>query len=224
MTSGVRGGPGSGDPTRIEYQNMPLAVLITMAYGVDHNQVSGPDWLNTERFDIVAKVPPGSTRVQCQAMLRNLLAERFHLKARRETKELPTYSLVVAKNGPKLKPHVEAPPPADAEGNPVMLQNYGMASANGKSRFRIDNQGIAGLVSQLSGQLGAPVEDDTGLMGKYDIELQWASRRLSTESETDTGPDLFAAVQEQLGLKLEKKKGAGEVLVIDHVDRVPTEN
>src|SRR6202050_2161745 len=104
---GSQGGPGTSDPGQITYSSMPIKSLLVTAYGVKTYQVSGPSWMDTERFDIVAKVPPGATKDDVKLMLQNLLAERFKLTLHREKKELPMYALMVAKNGPKLK---ESPP------------------------------------------------------------------------------------------------------------------
>lgn len=232
-------GPGSQDPTRIDYRRVSIDILVARAYGVDQWQLFGPDWTKRGQYDIVAKLPPGTTKEQFQTMLRNLLAERFKLQVHRETKDLTGYSLTLGKSGPKLKSHPAAPPPADedksaptgftlpktgADGYPILTKEVNMATMDGKSRKRWDNADIGELVETLSAYLRAPVNDETGLRGRYDIDLYWLSQTTSAQSESDTGPDLFAAVQQQLGLKLEKKKLPVEVLVIDHAEQVPTEN
>jgi len=234
-----RGGPGSEDPTRIDYRNVSLFNLVTLAYGVERSQISAPDGMGTEKYNIDARVPPGATRAQFRLMLQNLLAERFKLQVHRESKEVLQYSLTVSRNGPKLKPHVEAPPPTDANqpppgvqgppktdssGYPILRRGMGMAIMNGKARYQADGGELARLVGLLTGQLGAPVKDDTGLQGKYDIALSWLASAPGAEPDSDAGPDLFAAVEEQLGLKLERKKGPVEMLVIDHVEKLPTGN
>jgi uncharacterized protein (TIGR03435 family) len=227
----MSGGPGTPDPTRIDYQNVSMNNLITRAYGISHWQLSGPDWMGGENFDITAKVPAGATREQFAAMLQNLLAERFKLQVHRESKEMAMYSLTVGKSGLKLKPHVEKQPAAadekaepgpvkkDAEGYPILSGGMTIASSGGKARLRDSDKDIAWLIGQLSGQLGAPVSDDTGLKGHFDIELYWASGQ-----GDDGSPDLAEAVARQLGLKLEKKKGPIETMVVDHVERVPLGN
>jgi uncharacterized protein (TIGR03435 family) len=95
---------------------------------------------------------------------------------------------------------------------------------NGMGRLRLANADLAQLVTRLAAQLGEPVKDDTGLEGKYDIALFWSERPPGAEMDADAGPDLVAALQEQLGLKLERKKGPVEILVIDHAEKVPTGN
>ena len=107
----MHGGPGTNDPGRITYPRTWLPRLLTKAYGVLQDQISGPDWLETEAYSIVAKIPPSTTADQFNLMLQNLLAERFHLTLHHETREFQVYSLLVAKGGPKMKP---SPPDADA--------------------------------------------------------------------------------------------------------------
>ena len=110
----MRGGPGSADPGQITYSNVSLKNVLTIAYAVKGYQINGPKWLDSERFDIVAKIAKGATKEQFQLMLQNLLAERFKLTLHHETKELPMYALVVGKSGPKLKESVEEDPAAGA--------------------------------------------------------------------------------------------------------------
>ena len=114
---GMRGGPGTPDPGQITYTNVTVKNVLTIAYGVKSFQISGPGWLDSERYDIVAKLPRGATKAEFMVMLQNLLAERFKLTLHREKKELPMYALVVGKNGPKLKESVDGPAPK--EGGPV---------------------------------------------------------------------------------------------------------
>jgi uncharacterized protein (TIGR03435 family) len=231
------GGPGTQDPTRAEYRNYSLEGLVERAYDLSPRQISGPDWMKLENFDIDAKVPPGTTVQQFRLMLQNLLAARFKLSVHRDTKEGSLYSLTVARSGLKLKPHAEAPPPEggsvpddpgrpkfDSRGYPVLPPGIGFGMINGMGRLRLANADLAQLVTRLAAQLGEPVKDDTGLEGKYDIALFWSERPPGAEMDADAGPDLVAALQEQLGLKLERKKGPVEILVIDHAEKVPTGN
>src|SRR5580658_874124 len=121
LNSAPSGGPGTKDPERIHYSFTTLRNLLTNAYNVKSFQITGPAWLDTERFDITATVPPNTTREQLRAMLQNLLAERFKMTIHRDSKELPIYSLLVGKNGAKLKEStVAAAPKEDSE--PVQLQ------------------------------------------------------------------------------------------------------
>src|SRR5262249_3697028 len=100
---GMRGGPGTPDPGQISYFNVTLRNVLMTAYDVKDYQISGPGWLGSERYDIIAKVPPGTTKEQLRLMLQNLLAERFQVSLHHESKELPMFALVVAKGGPKMK-------------------------------------------------------------------------------------------------------------------------
>lgn len=192
--------------------NITPWMLIQMAYRVKDYQIAGaPKWLDKEFFRIVAKPPLGPVPAGQSAQnalfeerMRYLLEERFHLVTHRETRNLPEYVLVVAKGGPKLKE---------------------LASDPGKFRLRFgkgflttgSGAKIAMLVSVLSNQLGAPVVDGTsGLDKYYDLQLKYPV-------EDDANAGLFAALQDQLGLKLESRKGPVEVLVIDSMDR-PAEN
>jgi len=142
--------------------------------------------MTLENYDVTARVPFGATKEQFQLMLQNLLAERFGLQVHRETKEIPTYILTVGKSGSKLKPHVDVPPPDDADkpaaegpvrtkmgadGYPVLSGGTTMAIMRDRARMQINDQDMARLAAQLSGQLGAPVSDETGLTGKYDFGL-----------------------------------------------------
>ena len=104
----MRGGPGTDDPERITFISVTMKRLLMVAYRVDENQISGPGWLDSQRYAIAAKVPAGLTREQVLMMLQDLLAERFHLTIHHERKDFQAYELVVAKGGPKLKPAVEA--------------------------------------------------------------------------------------------------------------------
>jgi uncharacterized protein (TIGR03435 family) len=232
----ANGGPGTKDPGLFTCQNYSLANLITAAYSIDHYQLSAPDWLTTLKFDITARVPEGATRNQFKLMLQNLLAERFKLAIHMETRDLPVYELVVAKNGPKLKEWVEVPasqataadtarPPAftkpklDKDGYPELPPGVpGMMTMNGRARMYQPNTTIKSLCAMLAGQLARPVRDATGLKAKYDIALYWSVERLRpspvaeagalpTTPDADAGPTLAEAVREQLGLTLNSTKG-----------------
>jgi uncharacterized protein (TIGR03435 family) len=242
----------SWQPGRFNATGMTLKFLITMAYDVKDFQVSGgPSWVNSERYDIDAKEPdsiaqeleklPREQRGQlADSMLQSLLTDRFQLKLTRGTKEMPAYALVVAKNGPKLqeaKP-VDTPPeaPSGPGGHP-----HGPMMRMG--RGEVSGQGVAAtfLASVLSQQLGRTVLDKTGLKGKYDFTLKWTPEQGESmmpggpggpgggpppdgaPPPDASGPSIFTALQEQLGLKLEPTKAPADVLTIDHVER-PSEN
>ena len=220
------GGPQGGT---YRATGVTLKMLIMYAYRVPAAfQVSGgPSWIGTERWDIQAKVDGETTpRDRFVQMLRALLEDRFQLKVRRETKEMPVYKLVVAKSGSKLALHSgDQPKPEDR-----LRMGFGS--------MRFQDSGLGALAYQLSLQLGRKVIDKTGLTGEYDFTLEWAPEpcqgglesiglppdpNLKFPPADPNSPSLFTAVQEQLGLKLESQKGPVEMMVIDHVER-PSEN
>ena len=237
-TVGCRGGPGTNDPVLYLCGNISLSNIVTLAYGIPFFQLSAPDWTMTARFDLRAAVPTGTTKEQFAAMLQNLLADRFKLEVHRESREIQLYEVTVAKNGPKFK-EAAPPPPAgspdaapapgplklDPEGYPVIGPRGGAAFVRDKARLYYPDMTIAMLAAQLSGQLRGPVADATGLTGKYEISLYWSAARLGAPADsTPAGPDLKQALQEQLGLRVESKKGPVEFLIVDHAEKTPTEN
>jgi uncharacterized protein (TIGR03435 family) len=166
----------------------------------------GPGWIGTEKYDIEAKVDVSQVNVHVDygPMLQALLADRFRLRAHRETKELPVYSLVVAKNGPKLTVHT------GADG-----ASTNTSHGSGKATMVAIEASMAGLAERLGRELAAAVIDNTGLRENYDVTLEWAPN-LTADS---TLPSIFTALQEQLGLRLESTKGSVEVLVIDSAEK-----
>jgi uncharacterized protein (TIGR03435 family) len=214
---------------------MTLKSLIKEAYGIEDDQILGaPSWLNTQTYDIEAKVDGADTPAlerlsedQRKLMFQSFLKERFQLKVHRETKELPILALVIAKNGPKLQ---EAKPgdtyPDGIKGPDGKPAGHAGMMMWGNGRLTGQGISIASMVPPLTQQLGRTVLDKTGLTGRYDVELRWTPDNTSTPtSGPDSGtaaesptPSIFTAIQEQLGLKLESRKAPVEVLVIDHVD------
>ena len=199
-----------------------LMLLIQQAYDVRGFQVSGgPGWLTTERYDILTKnESAGPTQADLIRMndaqrnefrtvmmtrLRALIEDRFQLKFHRETKEMQIYGLLVAKGGPKLQP-------MEAGGRDSSLS----VSRNDDANMRVAAKGLpmANLVRYLSDQSGRQVIDETGLTGKYDFQFAFAP-----DLGDATGPSLFTAIQQELGLRLESKKGPVEVIVIDNVEK-----
>jgi uncharacterized protein (TIGR03435 family) len=214
------------DPGRLSVTNLPLKAIIEWAYGYgmdDYRISGGPGWIESERFDIEGAAPNPMATEQLRLMLQALLEDRFKLAARRETKELPVFSLVIAKNGPRL---VQSPPGADRAQGGAFIRG-----------FRITGQAatMQQLANVLSSVLHRPVRDETGLSGSYDFDTKEfaADQDVSANLYKDLPPDLaaripqppasapsiFTALEEQLGLKLESSKGPVEVLVIDHVER-----
>jgi uncharacterized protein (TIGR03435 family) len=225
------------DPERISYTNIMLRRVLLAAYDVKNYQLLGPEWLDTARFDITARIPEGATEEQFQAMLRDLLVTRFKMTIHRESKELPIYALLIAKNGAKLNkitPKPQEAAPAGDEQLAAMQKDEGkdgfpvltlptaalvIETRNGKARITAREAPLAKLADLLSGQLGRPVFDLTGLAGNFSFVLYF-----TPESGDSSEPFLFAALQRQLGLKLEARKGPVELLVVDHAERIPTAN
>jgi uncharacterized protein (TIGR03435 family) len=236
----MNGGPGTSDPGRISYTNIMLRRIILRAYEVKNYQISGPDWLDTLRFDITAKVPDGTTKEQFQAMLRNLLFTRFKMNIHRESKELPIYALLVARNGPKIKARAGdaastgklaedqlaiIQPAEGKDGFPALsLRTPGLVieTKNGPARVTANEVPMTKLADLLSGQVGRPVIDMTGLVGYYSFVVYFTPE--GPNSADGSEPSIFGALQEQLGLRLEPRRGPVELLMIDHAEKVPTEN
>jgi len=253
MMSGCMGGPGSGDPGRINCEYATLKMLLMKAYPVKSQEIFGPGWLDSAHFNIVAKLPQAATREQVPAMFRNLLAERFHMALHHESKLLPTYSLTVAKGGIKIKestppgaaaaedaPPAAGGPPIGKDGFPILRPAVYAAGPlilfrQGRARLQAGNTTMTMLAEAFTRQLDRVVIDETGLDGKYDITLNWTPEATEpggrhpaagAASPEDSVPDvnLFAAVEQQLGLKLISKKTPRDTLVIDRAEKVPTEN
>ncbi len=222
-----------GDPGRVNYRNVNLKQLITKAYGVKDYQVSGPSWIDTERYNVTATMPEKTPKETVELMLQNLLAERFQLKLHRETKEAPVYALIVAKGGPKLKKSEVAA--ALAGGGP------GRGIRMGPGKLEGNGMDMGFFTDVLSTLVGRPVLDMTELKDAYDCTLEFAPdatlsmpmMKMSMArpegapegaAQESSGPSIFTAVQEQLGLKLESRKAPLDLLVVDSAEKVPTEN
>ncbi len=217
------------------------------AYDVKEYQIpTGPAWLDSERYDILAKVPPGSTKEQLAAMWQNLLAERFHLALHHESKEFQVEELVIAKGGSKLK-ETSVDPAAQLDSGPPKFNDKtgelggpGYVTTfmfTGQAHSVARAQTLSALTARLGNMLRHPVLDKTGLTGQYDFSLDFRIDPQSlglpppgpgapapADNAADMGPDLATAVQQQLGLRLVAAKAKLDVLVIDKVDKTPTEN
>jgi len=219
----MRGGPGTSNPGQISFKNASFRSILMSAYALKQYQISGPDWIRTTGFNIEAKLPAGATREQLKPMLQALLAERFHLTVHRETRDLPVFALVIAKSGPKLATGKD---PEDGGGS--------FGAWKGNPRRVATNETMRGLAEFLSPFLERPVIDQTGLTGRYDFTLYWAAEYpmvrvapkapRAEEATPDPAPAIFQAVQDQLGLKLDPRKAPIEILVVDRVEKIPTEN
>lgn len=204
--------------------NTSLSDLITFAYDVQAKQVTGaPAWSETDHYDLGGK-PEGEGQPnsrQLKIMVQKLLADRFKLTFHRDKKEMSVYIITIAKSGPKL---------TKDDGDPNGLPGLGF---RGLGKFTARNATLADFANVMqTTALDRPVVDQTGLQGRYDFSLNWTPDefqfqglgvKLPPPPETDASPDLFTAIQQQLGLKLEATKAPAEVLVIDHVEK-PSEN
>lgn len=211
--SGPRGGPGTDDPGLFTCERCNLSELISKAYDIREYRILNIDHSDDHRFLINAKVPADASPEQFRQMLQNLLAERFMLQLHRDKKEMPMFQLVVLKGGPKFKESADEPPKDVAEKSPKMPPDSGRLPARKWTMER--------FAKWLEFYAEGPVTNATGLKGEYDFVLWWS---FDTLDNPDAGPGILTALQLQLGLKLEPRKGPVEVLVIDHAEKIPTGN
>lgn len=202
-------------PGLVRIEDLPLKTLIGIAYGVKNFQVEGPGWLETVPVDITAKPPAGYQHNQLPALLRSLLTDRFKLAVHHESKEVPAFALVVANGGSKLH---EATKPRD-----FFTARLGLIQGARVS--------TAQLASALARLLGHPVTDETGLTAAYEVKVEWTPEQASPATNADEqtaapepGPSIFTAVNDQLGLRLQTRKVSADLVVVDHIERAPTEN
>ena len=213
--AGLPGPMWGGGPGRFVVDGVTAANLILNAYDLRPEEVIGsPAWLDIERFQINATYPPKSSTEQENAMLRSLLQDRFALKAHREQRELAKFHLVLANAQGRLGQQLKKSP-SKCE-RPLTINPCKMRSGVGE--LMMEEATIDQFSHHLENFAGGRVEDRTGLTGVYDLTLTYS--RSSNDVER---PSIFTAIQEQLGLKLERTRGPVEVLVIDSIDR-PTPN
>jgi len=209
---------------KLSMRNVPMKVMIILAYHVRPDAVTGgPGWLESDRFDVVAKALQTTSPDELRLMLRTLLAERFKLAIHTDQKIMPAYALALGKTAPKLEPSAAAlltdqrcgPGEGAAGQKHVVCQHITMAV-------------LADTLQEIAPRdITIPVVDQTGLAGAYNFKLDWAPAvraGAETPSDVPAGPTLFDAVETQLGLKLESKKLPLPVIVIDRVERTPTDN
>jgi uncharacterized protein (TIGR03435 family) len=198
--------------------NMPLMSYLTVAYQVRPDQISGPNWLTTDNFDMEGKAGRTCTADELHQMLEQLLVERFHITLHRETKLVPGYSLAVDKAGSKMAEH-------DAT-DLVMMPIQG-----GPGMYRGKNVAMQYFAFYLSQQLGETVVNKTGLTGHYDFNVEWAIPPMPAPppggaeapmmmSLADMNAGVFDALRKQLGLRLEKGKVEATQIVIDHIEKI----
>jgi uncharacterized protein (TIGR03435 family) len=200
---------------RLTLTNVTLNDVIKFAYELSsESQLVGPDWNRSVRFDIVALAPPGTPPEQLHRMTQDLLAERLHVVLRKEQRVLRYLALVVGKNGAKLQPAKPDPPP-----NP---------GPQIRGRISHNQMSMALLASLLSRFERQTIVDLTGISGLFEVKLDWSPDKALAPEDLSApppeSPGLFAAVQEQLGLKLESRRGPLEVLIVDQASKVPEGN
>jgi uncharacterized protein (TIGR03435 family) len=198
-------------PDSLTIQGSSLRDCIQLAYEMPATQVTGPDWLGDVRLDIVAKAAGPVDEKQLHLMLRTLLGERLGVKAHVERKEIPVYALTIAKGGPKFSE-------STTEGPPIF--------GKGKDGPNMQRVSMSDLAMALSQPFGRPVVDATGLKGRYDIHMNMTSYVADGNPATpmDAATIMITALQEQMGLKVEARKDAVDVLMVDHAEKTPTEN
>jgi uncharacterized protein (TIGR03435 family) len=211
--SGSGGSSTDGSKGQIVFINQSLKRLIERAYSAMPFQVYGPGWMADLRFDITAKYPPDMNKDDRPIMLRTLLEDRFKLAVHHETKDMPGYALVVAKGGFKLKP-------VEKTGSSGTSNNGGRVRTLTATKCS-----MVDLADDVARSLGQMVVDRTGLEGVYDFELRFINDDLSSNaSDVDGVPSLFTALRDTLGLRLQPEKVPVDIIVVDHLERVPTDN
>jgi uncharacterized protein (TIGR03435 family) len=234
-------------PGRLVMTNFSLRTLILFAYGVQGYQILGePSWTASDNYDIQAKAEGNPSVNQMEGpMLQALLEDRFKLMVHHETRQMPVFELTVAKGGVKLQPTREGsctpyapgspPPPAAAPGARTIFCGYPRSGVDGLNRT-LEGAGVSmkALASNLSRlELHKSVIDRTGLTGTFDVHLKWAvdaptgpaagpgvsDNPAVAAPDNSTGPSIYSALQDQMGLKLSSTRGPVEVLVIDHIEK-----
>jgi uncharacterized protein (TIGR03435 family) len=237
------------DGAMVRCNYLAMRNYLMMAYDLKDYQIVGPDWITTEHFDIVAKLPSGAKADQdLRAMIASLLTDRFHMVTHRETRDLPAYALVVGKSGLKIK---ELPPDSEPDpnagkvdvnvtgggrGGTVVNLGNGSYISYGLNKLEAKKVNFASLMDSLSKFVDRPIVDMTELKGKYDLTLEYSVEELrslvrASGADASRIPDLggdptisiFSSL-EAIGLKLEPRKAPVEVIVIDRAEKVPTAN
>lgn len=228
----------SADGAMVRYTNITLRDCIRGAYRVRDFQIAGPDWMTKARFEISAKLPAGASTDQIPEMLQALLAERFKLEIRREMKEENIYALVAGKGGARLKPaevktDSKSPQALGPDGKPREPMMYGFSP--GGVSITAPAASLASLVGLMSLFTARPVIDMTGIQGQYDFRLIFAPERNANvntgappgldgaATPVEPAPSILDALQ-QYGLRLEPRRAPLEILIVNHIEKTPTEN
>ena len=199
-------------PGSLTMRNITLKSCIAWAYHVTEIQVSGPDWMGNERYDLAAKAAGPANEAQLRVMLQGLLADRFHVQLHRQTKEMSAYVLTVGKNGPKFQE-------SKTDGEMAIDPDRKTLTV---TAHRVP---VSQLVDMLVKIYQMPVIDQTGLAGRYDVTIN-AAKYIPQSGERPSDPlaIIEAGLQEELGLKLEARKMAVDLLIVDHAEKAPVEN
>jgi uncharacterized protein (TIGR03435 family) len=209
----------SGDPIHITYPHVTLIGLLTQAYSVNPRLIEGPDWIRTQFYNVIAKVPDNAPKGHTAEMLQNLLSDRFHVVVHWETREESGFELIAGKTGPKLKK-------SEVDENGIPLNRN--SSMNSSGRFTWKGATLDQLANSLSVDLGRSVVNKTGIAGYFDITLEAAPDSMPGLPNFGSRPDsplpsIFTAIHE-LGLTLEPQKVSARRLVVDSAQKTPTEN
>lgn len=213
--------PGRPNPqltsTSLTMSNEPFLFVIEWAYDIPAVQIDGPVWIPEPRFDISAKISSPSTETDMRRMLRKLLADRFGFKTHTESRTMQAYAITLAKGGPKFQE-------AANDGSFTLERTNSLILMAHHAR-------VADLAQGIASEIGRPVVDETGLTGRYELRVNLApyvtrapDPGAGNPGQLDMMSILFTGLQEQLGLKLESRKSPVDILVIDHTEKVPTEN
>ena len=220
--SGATNSSTSGRAGSFTASNVTARQLIIYAYRLRLFQLAGgPDWINSDRFDIQAR-PPENAKTDNPAMTRALLRDRFKLVAHTETRQEQVYALVLTRADGRLGPQIKVSTQNCAPGQPGTASPCGMNSSVNDTVGRLTGigQSMENLVNALgSFGLNRMVLDRTGLKGQFDFELRWTPDRGVAQAQANDAPSIFAALQEQLGLRLDSQRGPVEFLVVDRIEQ-----
>jgi uncharacterized protein (TIGR03435 family) len=229
---GSDGGPGSKDPSRYIFNAATLQDLITIAYDLAFSeQIASKTPVDRDTYDVAVKLPEGTSKADFRLMMQNLLAERFRLKLHKESRDFPTWNLVAGKGGPKLQEwNGNSKPTRDGfpelpTGHPGISASYTSRGPFTVVRVSARQSPLSDLARFLPTGDNRKVVDKTGVAGKYDFELEYSLEHSAAGgADPPDAPNVFNAVQQQLGLQLIDRKTPFDVLVIEAFERKPTEN
>jgi uncharacterized protein (TIGR03435 family) len=226
---GSGGGPGTEDPELYRAYSTLLRDLIATAWNIKYFQISSAAPLDRSAFEVMARVPAGATREQFQAMLQNLLSERFGLKVHKESRDIPAYALVTTKTGSKLQHSVKTTAqegwPILPAGVPAIEALHSFAGGIGLVRVKGQQEPVSLLIQMIEASAARPIVDQTGLTGEYSFALEYSTDMPGQSSGgTQVAPPLLNALPQQLGLQLVAKKLPFDFVVVDSVHPLQAEN